>query len=137
MTPAFRFSGGISMRTAFIGGGVMGEAMLARALATGVMTPADVCVAEPVDDRRASLASTHGVAVTADAAEAAAGAELVVLAVKPQQIAPVLEALAGSLSAGATAPHNPSAHRSNSSPSAGRPSRRAQSAARARTDQRR
>ena len=103
MMPAFRFSRGISMRTAFIGGGVMGEAMLARALATGVMTPADVCVAEPVDDRRASLASTHGVAVTADAAEAAAGAELVVLAVKPQQIAPVLEALAGSLSAGATA----------------------------------
>ena len=91
------------MRTAFIGGGVMGEAMLARALATGVMAPPDVCVAEPLDDRRAFLASTHHVAVTADAAEAASSAALIVLAVKPQHIAPVLEALAGTLNAQQTA----------------------------------
>ena len=91
------------MRTAFIGGGVMGEAMLARALATGVMAPADVCVAEPLDDRRAFLSSTHHVAVTADAAEAASNAALVVLAVKPQHIAPVFEALAGTLDAQQTA----------------------------------
>ncbi len=103
MTPAFRFSGGISMRTAFIGGGVMGEAMLARALAAGVIAPADVCVAEPIDERRAHLASAHGVGVTADAAEAAAGAALIVLAVKPQQLAPVLETLAGTLDAHQTA----------------------------------
>ncbi len=87
------------MRTAFIGGGVMGEAMLARALVAGVIAPADVCVAEPLDDRRAYLASTHGIAVTADGAEAAATAELVVLAVKPQQIAAVFETLAGTLDA--------------------------------------
>ena len=91
------------MRTAFIGGGVMGEAMLARALVAGVMTPADVCVAEPLEDRRAYLAATHGVAVTADGAEAAASAELVVLAVKPQQVAAVLETLAGTLDAKQTA----------------------------------
>ena len=91
------------MRTAFIGGGVMGEAMLARALVAGVVAPADVCVAEPLDDRRAYLATTHGVAVTADAAEAAATAELVVIAVKPQQIAAVLETLAGTFDAKQTA----------------------------------
>ena len=91
------------MRTAFIGGGVMGEAMLARAVAAGVIAPADICVAEPLDDRRTYLGSTHGVAVTADAADAATGAGLVVIAVKPQQIAPVLETLAGKLDATQTA----------------------------------
>ena len=91
------------MRTAFIGGGVMGEAMLARALAAGVVSPADVCVAEPVEERRNFLASTHGIAVTADNREAAAAGELVVLAVKPQHIAPVLADLAGTLTDAQTA----------------------------------
>ena len=91
------------MRIAFIGGGVMGEAMLARAVVAGVVSPADVCVAEPLDDRRAYLAATQGVAVTADAAEAASSAELVVIAVKPQQIAVVLESLAGTFDIAQTA----------------------------------
>ena len=85
------------MRTAFIGGGVMGEAMLARALASGTVSSHEVCVAEPVTPRRESLAATHGVAVTGDNAEAASSAGLVVLAVKPQHIASVLDDLSGKL----------------------------------------
>ena len=75
----------------------MGEAMLARALASGIVSPNEVCIAEPVAPRRESLAAAHGVAVTGNNAEAAASAELVVLAVKPQHIAPVFGDLSGVL----------------------------------------
>lgn len=85
------------MRTAFIGGGVMGEAILSRALAQGVLAPADVTVAEPVAARREHLTRQFKVAATASNREAAAGAGLIVLAVKPQHIGAVCADLAGTL----------------------------------------
>ena len=86
------------MKTAFIGGGVMAEAMLGRAIAEGTITPAEVCVAEPVEARRSYLAEHYDVSTTADNRAAAAEAGLVVLAVKPQQLGSVFDALSGRLS---------------------------------------
>ena len=85
------------MKTAFIGGGVMAEAMVSRAIAQGVLTPADIAVAEPIKERREALSRQYGVEVTATNAPAVAGAELVVLAVKPQHLEEVLGDLRGHL----------------------------------------
>ena len=88
--------------TAFIGGGVMAEAMLSRALAAGVADAADVCVAEPIDERRAYIADAYQVSTTPRNSEAARGKELVVLAVKPQHFGHVAEELHGELHSGQT-----------------------------------
>jgi pyrroline-5-carboxylate reductase len=87
------------MRTAFIGGGVMAEAILSRALSGGVLKASDVRVAEPVDARREAVASSYGVSVTAANQSAAADADLVIVAVKPQHLDHVLADLAGKLGA--------------------------------------
>lgn len=85
------------MRVAIVGGGVMGEAILAGALARGVLTRETTTVVELLPDRRAALAERHGVAAVADAADALPGASLVLLAVKPGEFA----LLSGPLDAGA------------------------------------
>jgi pyrroline-5-carboxylate reductase len=85
------------MRIAFIGGGVMAEAMLSRAIAGGVAASSDICVAEPIASRREHLSKAYGVATVSGNAEALAGAGIVVLAVKPQHFAQVAAGLAGKL----------------------------------------
>jgi pyrroline-5-carboxylate reductase len=70
-------------RIAFIGGGNM-AASLVGGLVAGGWTAADIQVAEPRPERRAELAAACAVRATADNAEAVRGAEVVVLAVKPQ-----------------------------------------------------
>lgn len=87
------------MKLAFIGGGVMGEAIIAGVLANKLASPADVSVCEIVAERRKYLADTHGLAVSDDPAKAVAGAESVVLAVKPHEFGSVGKALAGCLDA--------------------------------------
>ncbi len=82
---------------AFIGGGNMAGALVHGLVEDGT-DPASILVAEPDGARREQLAARHGVRTTEDNAAAAAEAELVVLAVKPQvlhevarQLAPVLD----------------------------------------------
>jgi len=69
------------MRIAVLGGGVMGETIAAGLLA--LEPRPEVVIAEKRPDRAAELAALHGVAL-ADAATAVAGADVVVLVVKPQ-----------------------------------------------------
>jgi len=85
------------MKLAFIGGGMMGEAIITGALARGITASADVSVCEIVAARREHLANTHGVATTSDAGEAVAGADIVVLAVKPQEFVSASASVAGAL----------------------------------------
>jgi len=80
----------------------MGEAIIASALRKGVAQPADIAVCEIVESRRQYLSSTHGVRVTASVTEASEGADLVVLAVKPQEFAPASRDLSGRLKPGQT-----------------------------------
>ncbi len=78
-------------RVAVLGGGVMGEALVGAVLRSGV--PAgEVVVAEKAPARAAEVAERHGVRATADLAEAVLGAGVVILAVKPQDVAAALAA---------------------------------------------
>ena len=85
------------MKLAFIGGGKRAEAIIRGALAGGLAAPGGIAVGEPVASRRDYLAGELGVSATADNLAAAAGADLVTLAVKPQDLRAVLGELRGHL----------------------------------------
>jgi pyrroline-5-carboxylate reductase len=97
------------MKVSFIGGGTMGEAIIKSLLAKGVAKPGDVVVSD-VSKARRDVLKKHGVKVVADNKEAVKGAEVVVLAVKPQELGKVMAELKGlspqqlvlSIAAGAT-----------------------------------
>ena len=91
------------MRVGLVGGGFMGEALIAALLKEGVLQPGDVTVSDVAAARRDQLASTYKVAVTTDNAEAASGAALVVLAVKPQEFPGVAAGLKGRFQSDQTA----------------------------------
>ncbi|HEX2171657.1 MAG TPA: pyrroline-5-carboxylate reductase [Dehalococcoidia bacterium] len=90
------------MKLAFIGGGAMGEAMVGGLLGNGTAAPDDIVVAEPVADRRTFLEKRYGVRALDDNAGAVTGADLVVLAVKPQSLDDVAPGLWGILQPGQT-----------------------------------
>jgi pyrroline-5-carboxylate reductase len=83
----------MDINAAFIGGGNMGGALIRGLIARG-LAPQRISVGEAVQARRIQLADELGVHVTADNREAAAGADIVVLAVKPQDMAATIQALA-------------------------------------------
>ena len=85
------------MRVGFAGGGVMAEAMFSRAIASGLCSANDVSVGEPVPARRDDLAERYSIAVHADNVPAVRGAEIVVIAVKPQHVSHVYHDLHGAL----------------------------------------
>ena len=78
---------------AFVGGGNMARSLIGGVIARG-MPAAAIQVAEPVEALREGLAREFGVATFADNARAVAGAGTWVLAVKPQVLRAVCEALA-------------------------------------------
>ena len=88
------------MRIGIIGGGFMGEAFLRGILRAGVATRSAVAIAELIADRRLALAE-HGVRVTDDPESACIGADLVLLAVKPDDLAATARSLAGAIPADA------------------------------------
>src|SRR5690606_11037297 len=77
---------------AFIGGGNMARSLIGGLIARGA-SAASLRVAEPVESLRESLARDFGVEVFAGAQEAAADADLWLLAVKPQVMRAVCEDL--------------------------------------------
>lgn len=79
------------MKLGFIGGGNMAAAIIGGLLRKGFRA-SDITVAEPVAERRAWLVREFGVAVEESAATTAM-ADVVVLAVKPQQLKDVLASL--------------------------------------------
>ncbi len=83
---------------AFIGGGNMARSLIGAQRARGV-PPASIRVAEPRAETREALAREFDVPVFTDNTEAAAGADCVVLAVKPQVMHEVCAGLAALLRA--------------------------------------
>jgi len=73
------------MKLAFIGGGVMGEAMIGGVLRNALAKPADVAACDVLAQRRDYLASTYGITTADKPASVLEGASIVVLAVKPQE----------------------------------------------------
>jgi pyrroline-5-carboxylate reductase len=85
------------MKIAFIGGGNMGEAMLAALIEKKICLPAAICVSDVSAERRQYINNRYGVPVTGRNGEAVAGKDIIVLAVKPQTLPEVLPDLKGSL----------------------------------------
>jgi pyrroline-5-carboxylate reductase len=85
------------MKIAFIGGGNMGEAILGALLEKKLCQPADISVSDISEPRRQYLKKQYGISVTASNKEAVGSKDVVVLAVKPQNINEVLADLKGYL----------------------------------------
>jgi pyrroline-5-carboxylate reductase len=85
------------MKIAFIGGGNMGEAMLAAILEKGLSTPKDITVGDIAEARRQHLEQKYGVAVVGDNRKVAGNGDILVLAIKPQNLAEVMVELGGQL----------------------------------------
>lgn len=82
-------------RIGFIGPGVMAEAMIAGLIQQGVAEAANIICSGPNEARCQELGKRHGIRYSTENAEAALGAGVVVLAVKPQRLDPVLNDLRG------------------------------------------
>lgn len=78
---------------AFIGSGVMAEAMIKGLLRQGTVTSDNIIASGPRPERGQELYDRYGVRATTDNVEAASGADVVVLSVKPQVLNRVLEEL--------------------------------------------
>jgi pyrroline-5-carboxylate reductase len=81
-------------KLAVLGAGKMGEALIAGLVASGWRKPDDIVATARTSERLEALAVAHAVGTTLSNPEAVAGAEVVVVAVKPQDI----EALLGDVS---------------------------------------
>jgi pyrroline-5-carboxylate reductase len=82
----------------FIGGGNMAEALIKGIVQKGEK----IIVSEPREDRRRYLADTFKVQTTASNTEALERADIVILAVKPQNMAEVLDGISGAVRADKT-----------------------------------
>ena len=78
------------MKIAFIGGGVMGEVMLSAILDKGLTTPQAIWVSDIKETRRQHLEQGYGVATMSNNRLVAEKSEVVVLAIKPQNLAEVM-----------------------------------------------
>jgi pyrroline-5-carboxylate reductase len=83
------------MKIAFIGGGKMGQAMLSAILNQGLSTPPDIAVSDKNSERLKQLKADFNVYITESNPEAAARGDVMVLAVKPQDLAEVMVGLKG------------------------------------------
>lgn len=80
---------------AFVGSGVMAEAMINGLLREGLVAPAAITASDPRPERGQELAGRYGIDHTTDNALAAREAQVVVLSVKPQVLPQVLAGLHG------------------------------------------
>jgi pyrroline-5-carboxylate reductase len=79
------------MKMTFIGGGTMGEAMVRCLLTKGIDMPQDIVVSEVSSVRRELLSREYGVGTLANNRKAIEGAELIILAIKPQDLSQVMQ----------------------------------------------
>jgi len=88
------------MKIAFIGGGAMGEAMLSAILDRGLAIPESVSVSDISQSRRQHLGQKYSVAVLSNNRQAIDSGDIVILAIKPQNLAEVMAELSGQLKPG-------------------------------------
>ena len=84
-------------RIAVIGGGKMGGALIQGMIAGGLVNAEAITVADTDEARLAELVRSCKVLVTADNREAVRNADLILLAVKPQNMAEVLAGLTAAM----------------------------------------
>ncbi len=87
------------MKIAFIGGGAMGEAMLSAILKAGMTPPPAISVSDISDARRLYIEQKYGkkfgVTVVSSNPEAIENADVIVFAIKPQNLVEVMAELKG------------------------------------------
>jgi len=88
------------MRVAIVGAGVMAEAMIAGLLADKAVAASRLIASHPRRDRRDLLAARHGITMVTRNAEAVPGADIVVVAVKPQMLRSVMNEIGPALEKG-------------------------------------
>lgn len=89
------------MATALLGAGKMGEALARGILGAGLLSPAELRLSDVITAQAQALAAELGAVAAPNNTAAVTGADLVILAVKPQIIAPVCREIAPTLAPGA------------------------------------
>jgi len=84
-------------KVTFIGSGVMGQAMIAGLIEHDLIAPQNVIASDPIKSLGERLNEQYGVGHSTDNVAASQGADIVILAVKPQYLDPVLAELGGKL----------------------------------------
>jgi len=85
---------------AFVGSGIMAEAMIKGLLRHGLVAPERIAASGPRPERGQELFDRYGVRTTTENVEAVAKADVVVLSVKPQVLCGVLRELGGHVDPG-------------------------------------
>jgi len=82
----------------FIGGGNMAEAIIkGMVLSSRINVQGEIHVAEPNEERRMYLQQAYGISATASNKEVAASCNIIILAVKPQNMESVLDEIANDI----------------------------------------
>ena len=92
----------MGMRLGLIGGGLMGEAIIAAVLHKGVFSAEDIVASDISPQRREVLSHQYGLATTEDNARLTAETDIALLAVKPQEFGSVAKVIQGHLNSGQT-----------------------------------
>lgn len=85
------------MKIGFLGAGNMAEALVSGLLKQGIAAAGDIYVSDVVAERCQYFASTFGVQAMENNMDVASATDVLVLAVKPQGMKPLLQEIAGSL----------------------------------------
>lgn len=85
----------LNKKIAFIGPGVMAEAMIAGLIRKKLAKPENIIASGPREERATELNKKHGIQTTTDNAFAVSQADVVVLSVKPQRLSEVMKGLRG------------------------------------------
>jgi len=81
----------------FIGGGNMGEALVRGVLNAGIIDSARIIVSDISEERRKYLADEYAIALSTSNKDITTQADVIILAVKPQNMAEVLEDIRGNV----------------------------------------
>ncbi len=81
------------MKIGFVGAGNMAEALMKGIISAGMALADDITASDVMPERRDFIAKTIGVGVTGDNIEVVRSSDIIVLAVKPNHVGPVLEEL--------------------------------------------
>jgi pyrroline-5-carboxylate reductase len=87
-------------KIATVGSGVMAEAMIAGLLRGELVEPDQVIASHPRADRREELQRSYGIRTTASNTDAVTGADVILLAIKPQMLVRVGREIAPALGRG-------------------------------------
>lgn len=85
----------LNKKIAFIGPGVMAEAMIAGLLHKKLALPENIMVSGPREERGGQLHKKYGIKTTTDNAAAVSETDVVVLSIKPQRLSEVMKGLKG------------------------------------------